>query len=184
MKQNEFYSITHWNLFLSNLKIPKFHKSSWTGEDDKKLLQSIKENGMESWAKVAEGVPHRNGKQCRERYINHLCPTLKHEGWLPHEDALILQQHSLRGNNWTLISTFLPGRSPNQIKNRLNWLMKNNQQIQFLWNESNLNYYKFMNKNQLVYSGAFQPQQDEFMKIDYDFRLPGIDSLINQNKQK
>lgn len=103
---------------------PKYRKSSWTKDEDRLLLQSIDNHGKENWSIVAQDVPKRNGKQCRERYMNHLCPALNHNDWNEDEDSTLLQQHSLRGNNWSCISTFLPGRSPNHVKNRFKFIMK------------------------------------------------------------
>lgn len=34
-------------------------------------------------------LPGRLGKQCRERWFNHLDPTVKKTEWTPHEDEVL-----------------------------------------------------------------------------------------------
>ena len=76
------------------------------------------------WPDVAKLVPHRTGKQCRERYVNHLVPTVVSAGWTPMEDALICRLFTQVGTKWALISKLLPGRSDNNVKNRFHHLRR------------------------------------------------------------
>lgn len=48
-------------------------KRAWTPEEDGKLLQLVKDHGAQSWTVIADKLPGRVGKQCRERYK--LAPT-------------------------------------------------------------------------------------------------------------
>jgi hypothetical protein len=53
---------------------------------------------------------HRNGKQCRERWHNHLSEkVIKHE-WSEKEEAILTEKHIEYGNRWSDIARFLPGR--------------------------------------------------------------------------
>lgn len=101
-------------------------KCKWTPEEDKALIESVKKNGMSNWSLVASDVKGRTGKQCRERWTNQLCPELNKNEWTAHEDQILLEQHAIRGNMWSIISRFLPGRSLNSIKNRWSWLSRHN----------------------------------------------------------
>ena len=47
---------------------------------------------------------HRIGKQCRERWFNHLDPSLKKGGWTEEEDAVLVEAQSKWGNSWTKIA--------------------------------------------------------------------------------
>jgi len=54
----------------------------------------------------------------RERYHNHLDPNVKKGGWSKEEDELILRLQKQYGNAWAKITSFLPGRTDNAVKNR------------------------------------------------------------------
>ena len=101
-----------------------FKKSKWTPEEDCLLKESIQKNGMSNWSLVAQMIPGRSGKQCRERWINQLCPNLSKDNWSANEDAILIQQQRLYGNVWSKIAQFLPGRSSNNVKNRWSWLSR------------------------------------------------------------
>ena len=60
---------------------------------------------------------HRNGKQCRERWHNHLDPIVNKENWTEEEENILFNKHLEYGNKWSDISKFLPGRTDNSIKN-------------------------------------------------------------------
>ncbi|OHT08026.1 hypothetical protein TRFO_23652 [Tritrichomonas foetus] len=103
---------------------PPFKKSKWTPEEDRLLMDSVNKHGMGNWSLVSQAVPGRTGKQCRERWINQLCPALNKDNWTPQEDAILIQQQRIHGNFWTKIAQFLPGRSSNNVKNRWSWLSR------------------------------------------------------------
>jgi len=60
----------------------------------------------------------RTGKQCRERYINHLDPDTKRSAWTTEEDNVIRNLFKTVGTKWSQYMDHLPGRSDNAIKNR------------------------------------------------------------------
>jgi len=94
-------------------------KQVWTFDEDKELFELVNqfgENGF--WPFIAAKMEARTGKQCRERYINHLSPRVKTDPWTPEEDDKIIKLHSMIGTKWCKFIPHLPGRSDNAIKNR------------------------------------------------------------------
>jgi hypothetical protein len=47
--------------------------------------QLVAEMGARKWAHIAQQLPRRNGKQCRERWHNHLDPSIRREEWTAEE---------------------------------------------------------------------------------------------------
>jgi hypothetical protein len=67
----------------------------------------------------------RNGKQCRERWVNFLNPEIKKDPFSLTEDILILEKRLSIGNKWSEIIKEMPGRTENNVKNRFNMMYKN-----------------------------------------------------------
>jgi len=67
---------------------------------------------------IAAKIGSRTGKQCRERYINHLSPHIKHGPWTDEEDEIMYKLHAELGSKWVQYMERLPGRSDIAIKNR------------------------------------------------------------------
>mmetsp|Transcript_732 Transcript_732/g.687 ORF Transcript_732/g.687 Transcript_732/m.687 type:complete len:190 (+) Transcript_732:418-987(+) len=63
-------------------------------------------------------IDGRSGKQCRDRWSNHLCPAVKKGDWTDEEDELIYTLHQRYGCSWSKIAKFVPNRTENTIKNR------------------------------------------------------------------
>eukprot|EP00966_Prymnesium_polylepis_P082641 1913572-Prymnesium_polylepis.1 len=72
----------------------------------------------------------RVGKQCRERWFNHLCPAVKKGEWTEEEDRLIAEGVAELGTRWSEIVKRLPGRTDNAIKNRFNSNQRRQQRMQ------------------------------------------------------
>jgi len=93
-------------------------KNAWTAEEDEILTRVVGLEGAGHWTKVAAHLPGRMGRQCRERWFNHLAPEVKKGFWTQEEDSLILAAVREHGTRWSTIQKLLPGRSDNSIKNR------------------------------------------------------------------
>lgn len=107
-------------------------RQTWLSYEDDALKEIVIENGARNWISIAKslnekvhkGLPMRQGKQCRERWYNHLCPTLQKGKWSATEDLTILEKQKEIGNRWSEIAALLDGRTENQVKNRFKSLMR------------------------------------------------------------
>ncbi|KAL4462109.1 hypothetical protein ABPG74_000954 [Tetrahymena malaccensis] len=105
----------------------------WTEEEDQKLKEIIQKKGINSnkWNEIAKDLYNssasktfRKGKQCRERWNNHLDPDMKRGQWTDEEDLHLLQLSFENGSKWSYIAKELKERTENAVKNRYKSLLR------------------------------------------------------------
>ena len=99
-------------------------KRAWNEEEDSKLIHLVRQHGPNKWSFIASQMVERVGKQCRERWHNHLNPKIKKESWSEGEEWNLYLTHQLMGNKWADISKSIAGRTDNSIKNHWNSTMR------------------------------------------------------------
>lgn len=114
---------------------PNITKGPFTAEEDQQIINYVAQNGPRGWPRITTILPNRSSKQCRERWFNHLDPSVKKVQWTPEEDNLIYQQHKQLGPKWSAIAKMIPGRTDNAIKNRWNSSISKRLQIDANGNE-------------------------------------------------
>ncbi|KAJ0262880.1 Transcription factor MYB3R-1 [Hirschfeldia incana] len=103
---------------------PELVKGPWSKEEDDTIIALVEKYGPTKWSTISQHLPGRIGKQCRERWHNHLNPGINKNAWTQEEELTLIRAHQIYGNKWAELTKFLPGRSDNSIKNHWNSSVK------------------------------------------------------------
>uniref|UniRef100_A0A7S2WBH4 Uncharacterized protein n=2 Tax=Rhizochromulina marina TaxID=1034831 RepID=A0A7S2WBH4_9STRA len=117
-KFTDVQCLHRWNKVLK----PGLKKGPWTEQEDSVVASLVKTHGVGKikWSQVAEKLPGRIGKQCRERWFNHLDPHINKTDWSHEENMSLYNNQRTLGNKWSQIAKIMVGRTENGVKNRFN----------------------------------------------------------------
>lgn len=106
-------------------KAPRPHKphpkKKFTQTEDRMLQELVRYFGDKNWKVVAEHMNGRNPRQCRDRWLNYLSPSVMNGPWTCQEDLMLDNLYNHFGAKWVKITKFFPRRTDINVKNR--WLV-------------------------------------------------------------
>lgn len=118
--RNHAQCLQRWRKVLK----PGLVKGHWSFEEDQ-VLEYLVTQGCNNWGQIADRIPGRTPKQCRERWKNHLDPAINKGPYTEEEDAIVIAAQLRLGNKWSQISTLLKGRTEDSVKIRWKSLKQN-----------------------------------------------------------
>ncbi|KAI0194249.1 Homeodomain-like protein [Astrocystis sublimbata] len=99
-------------------RVPK----RWSEDEDCILHQETQKQEMageaKDWHRIAAKLPGRTNKDCRKRWVNKVCGSLRKGPWNKHEDESLLDAVDRYGQRWTLVANEVGYRSPDQCAKR------------------------------------------------------------------
>jgi hypothetical protein len=110
------------------MEAPRRHvKKKFTPAEDLLLQEVVTASETLDWTQIASHFPERNGRQCRDRWVNYVNPTIINGPWTADEERLLDERFREFGTKWKQIAESFPNRSANQIKNH--WLTKQRRMV-------------------------------------------------------
>jgi hypothetical protein len=170
----QLLSLTLHFSFGMNALYPGTHmfRQKFTPHEDALLRAIVAEKGTADWSLIAEMMPQRDSRQCRERWLHYLSPNLMRYPWTKVEDAMLEAKVMEHEDKWKLFEHFFPGRVDMMIKNRFNLLFRRRQRdirfaIQSLMTvQPAANVEEFRDSSE---SCTFQEPWDEFGQEDFEW---------------
>jgi hypothetical protein len=84
----------------------------------------IQDLGTGDWQLIAEKMPGRNIRQCKERWLNYLSPDIRNGAWTVAEDQLLLSKVQECGFVWKAIASCFGARTDISLKSRWHLLQR------------------------------------------------------------
>ncbi|CAB4401474.1 unnamed protein product [Rhizophagus irregularis] len=106
---------TFFSVILSSDMSLAVRKGRWTKDEDLLLESLVHEHGITNLSKIEKGFKgKRNTKQIRDRWINHLDPSVNKKRKFNEEEMKIIEENEFK---WSDAAKKIPGASPLMVKN-------------------------------------------------------------------
>jgi hypothetical protein len=102
----------------------------FTPDEDKNIIHLVSIYGTDKWKIIAGFIKNKTPRQCRERFRNYLSPNIQNLPWCAEEISHLLRLVQLHGTKWNILTSYFPGRSQTDIKNKWYSLSKNQKEIE------------------------------------------------------
>ena len=103
---------------------PRRIKFKFTTEEDNRLSELVELNVEENWPAIATNMPGRNARQCKERWLCYLNPTINRELWTQEEVDKLIKMEEMFPNRWAHIVTCFPNSTALNVRNKFIFLQR------------------------------------------------------------
>ncbi|CAD8168592.1 unnamed protein product [Paramecium pentaurelia] len=157
-------------------------KVGWTPAEDQVLIQ-LQQLHPNKWCEIAIEMmkicktPYiRQGKQCRDRWVNKLDPNIVNLPWTKEEELKLFREIEKRGKRWAEISlkVFKLRRTENTIKNRYYNLLKQEE------NKIKLGKITKDEKNEILVKSIIQQLEQQ---VNCKFHIKNEETQDQQNQE-
>lgn len=111
---------------LTNRKTKRITKRMFTVEEDALLINLVNKFGTSQWRRIAQLLPNRSTRQCRERYCHYLDPNVNNNPWTQEEEDLLLIKYNEFGPKWAIIAKYFENRTYVNVKNHHQTILQRN----------------------------------------------------------
>ncbi|KAA0060521.1 snRNA-activating protein complex subunit 4 [Cucumis melo var. makuwa] len=103
-----------------NFEDPLINRDPWTASEDKNLLFTIQQKGLNNWIEIAVSLgTNRTPFQCLSRYQRSLNASILKREWTKDEDDKLRSAVAIFGvRDWQAVASTLEGRAGTQCSNR------------------------------------------------------------------
>ena len=82
----------------------KHPRDQFTQEEDLTLANLVIRYGEDNWEKISEYMPNRNVRQCRDRWLFYLSPSINTNEFTVEDDMKLIDLYIQYGSQWKTIA--------------------------------------------------------------------------------